>query len=286
MIIFKHIEQLKGYLHFLKTKKHTIGFVPTMGALHEGHLSLLRRAQLENDFSICSIYVNPTQFNEESDLQKYPRPIQNDVKLLRGISNDILFLPTNKEIYPNGSYQAPSFDLEGLDEQMEGKFRPGHFEGVIMVVHRLLTIVNPDSLYMGQKDLQQFTIIKQMISKLDMSVHLVRCDIAREDNGLARSSRNERLSPEARRQASLIWEVLHSVKLKMSELSLAEHLEQGRAKLDMDPFKLEYLIAVDTKTLREVEVFGDSENLAICAAAWIDGVRLIDNLILKEEGKK
>ena len=194
MFIFKKTEDLRNFLQQKNNVTHDVGFVPTMGALHEGHLSLIRMSKSSNSLCICSIFVNPTQFNQTADLQKYPRTTSKDISLLAKVGCDVLFLPDESEVYPSDLDTSVKIDMNGLDTVMEGEFRPGHFAGVMQVVKRLLDITQPTHLYMGQKDFQQFSIIKHMIKQLDMPVNLVMAPTVREENGLAKSSRNERLT--------------------------------------------------------------------------------------------
>ncbi|MEL6987066.1 MAG: pantoate--beta-alanine ligase, partial [Bacteroidota bacterium] len=219
MKVFIHTEKISAYITELRARDKSIGFVPTMGALHQGHMSLINKAKSENDFVICSIFVNPTQFNEASDLDKYPRPLDEDITLLINNNTDILFWPTASEMYPPGLDTSVNIDLNGLDSIMEGTFRPGHFAGVVQVVKRLLDIVNPHKLYMGQKDFQQFSIISKMIRDLDLSIENIPCEIIRESNGLAMSSRNRRLLPTIKENASILFETLSEAKLKINDAS-------------------------------------------------------------------
>ena len=210
MLLFKEVEPLKKYLKKKQASGLSIGYAPTMGALHQGHASLIQKAKAENDICVCSIFVNPTQFNDPKDLQKYPRTEGTDIALLVGLGNDILFYPSVEAVYPKG-LQIPTFDFGQVDKVMEGKFRPGHFDGVVEVVYRLLDIVEPDKLYMGQKDFQQFTLIQHMLNQLNAKTKLVVCPIIREIDGLALSSRNVRLTPENRTKAPIISKILHQL---------------------------------------------------------------------------
>ena len=197
MEIFRINKHYNDWLDSLEAKS-TIGFVPTLGALHEGHMSLLQRSMENCDCTVVSIFVNPTQFNEQSDLEHYPRPLERDIWLLQKQGADVLYLPSKEEVYPDGMDVHPAFDIGSMGDILEGAMRPGHFEGVVQVVHRLLSIIQPQELFMGQKDFQQQAIIGKMISDLEMPVDLVTCPTKREPSGLAMSSRNERLSRAAR----------------------------------------------------------------------------------------
>ncbi|NNF34297.1 MAG: pantoate--beta-alanine ligase [Saprospiraceae bacterium] len=268
------------------TKEHnkgkSVGFVPTMGALHEGHMSLIKMAREQCDVVVCSIFVNPTQFNEKSDLKKYPRTLKQDMAMLIEEGTDYLFHPSVDEIYPDGEDISVEIDLNGLDRQMEGAFRPGHFEGVVQVVHRLLDIVKPDKLFMGQKDFQQFTIIQNMIDQLKMPVDLVVCPIMREEDGLAMSSRNRRLDPDIRKKAGILNKSLKWIKKNMDELTPAQASKEAINKMTIPGFKPEYVTIINGKTLKPIRSFESHDYVVVCTAVWAGEVRLIDNLILKK----
>lgn len=255
----------------------TVGFVPTMGALHAGHISLIAASKLECSLTVCSIFVNPAQFNDPRDLALYPRTYEADVTMLAESRTDLLFFPAVEEIYPP-DFVPVEVDLGGLDLGMEGLHRPGHFAGVVRVVHRLLDIIRPHKLYMGQKDLQQFTIIRRMIDQLGMAVQLVECPIARENNGLAMSSRNRRLSAEGRAGAGLIYQALLFGKTKRPTLSPAETMAACLEKLRQPGFTPEYFEIVDPETLQPVIQWPETGRSCVaCTAVWLEGVRLIDN---------
>lgn len=281
MLLFKTVTDLQS--HILKLKRHgkLIGFVPTMGALHAGHLSLVEAAKKESDIIVCSIFVNPTQFNDTEDLIKYPRTIEQDTALLTQVGCDILFLPEVEEVYPK-NLKTPNFDFGNLDTPMEGAFRPGHFDGVAQVVYRLLEIVKPNSLYMGQKDYQQWAIIQSMLQQLTSDIKLVRCPIMREKDGLAMSSRNLRLSEKARLIAPNIHKVLQEAKKDIRTLSVSETKQNAIKALNSIPeFKLDYFEIADGNTLEEVTEKENSEIIVACTAVFLAKVRLIDNMILK-----
>lgn len=259
----------------------SIGFVPTLGALHEGHASLIRKSKKKSDLTVCSIFVNPTQFNDPKDLKKYPRTIEADTAILHDLHTDILFLPDVKEIYPNGTLSKVEVDFGELFTVMEGAHRPGHFDGVVQVVNRLLEIVEPDYLYMGQKDFQQFTIIQHMINELRLPVELVVCRIKREKHGLAMSSRNTRLDPENRSQASIIRKTLIAVKRNRKIKTIPELISYAMNRLSIADFKPEYVSIVDGRTLQDINDISDSDYAVACAAVWVKNIRLIDNIILK-----
>lgn len=281
MKLFKRVQDLRYHLDDLINSKYTIGFVPTMGALHAGHLSLVERAKVKNDFVVASIFVNPTQFNDASDLTTYPRtPIADMNKLLQA-KCDFLFYPTPTDVYPKGLDTSVEVDFGILDKVMEGEHRPGHFVGVAQVVKRLLDIVQPTRLYLGQKDFQQFTILKHMVKELEMNVGMVRCPIVREPDGLAMSSRNVRLTPEHRAAAPLIRQVLLEAREMAGTHTPSQIKQICFDKLDNKFLKPEYFEVVDRLTLQPLdEKFDFVRSAVACAAVWAGDVRLIDNIIL------
>ena len=256
----------------------TLGFVPTMGALHEGHLSLVRICKQQNDIALASIFVNPTQFNDKEDLKKYPRMPEKDVSMLTGAGCDIVFMPDVKEIYPEPDNRT--FDFGGLDMVMEGKFRPGHFNGVVQVVTRLFDIIKPDRAYFGLKDYQQLTIIKKIASGLGYPVEIVPCPIIRECDGLAMSSRNMRLSGAERKTALVLSQSLFRAKMMMR----AGHTPAEVRKYVTDHVKatsgieLEYFEIVDGESLLPVETWESGKGVIGCLAARVGKIRLIDNM--------
>ncbi len=257
----------------------TIGFVPTMGALHDGHLALIRQAVAENDFVVVSIFVNPIQFNNQEDLARYPRTLDADLLMLEGSGCRLVFAPSVIEMYPEPDTTV--FDFGQLDKVMEGKFRPGHFNGVAIVVKKLFEIVTPHKAYFGEKDFQQLAIIKKMVNTLQMPVEVVACSIVREPDGLAMSSRNARLTQEERLQAVAIYKALSGVKENYSWF-IPEGIRQlvtGEIQQD-GYFRVEYVGVVDAETLQPLEDWMDAEHSVICVAAFIGQVRLIDNIKL------
>jgi pantoate--beta-alanine ligase len=276
MHIFKEIEPLRAFLNQKRSHQH-IGLVPTMGALHSGHVSLLRAARQETDLTVCSIYVNPAQFNNLSDLEKYPRTIEKDLTLLEHNSCDVVFAPENKEMYPSAS--TIHFDFGQLDKAMEGKFRPGHFSGVALVVSKLFNIVLPHYAYFGQKDFQQFKIIERLVQELKFNLKLRCMPILREADGLAMSSRNQRLNNHQRKQALVFHE---SLILSKALLAKGEKLsfvrEQINSKCEEVGVKLEYLELVDEENLNPVEIVTGKTVLLI--AGYVGEVRLIDNILI------
>lgn len=279
--VFSKASQLGKKLKELKSADNSIGFVPTMGALHEGHLTLAKKAKKNNDVVVVSIFVNPTQFNDKKDLDNYPRHLDNDVALLESIGVDFVYAPEINDVYPHGLDAESKINLGGLDQVMEGKFRPGHFEGVAQVVKRLLDIVMPDKLYMGQKDFQQAAIVQFMITNLGIPVQLVICPIVREPHGLAMSSRNVRLSVEGRQTAGIIYKTLKAVKRMKGKKPLTEVTQMAFEKLNKPPFEAEYFEIVDGKTLKSLANWSDAEHIVACVAVNLEGVRLIDNIIIQ-----
>jgi len=282
MVLFKKVKELKTYLAAQRARGKKIGYAPTMGALHQGHVSLIEKAKAENDISVCSIFVNPTQFNDPADLEKYPRTKVADMALLESKGNDVLFYPSAEEIYPK-DLVIPTFDFGKIDKVMEGFYRPGHFDGVVQVVYRLLNIVEPDCLYMGQKDFQQFTLIYHMLQQMGSKTELVVCPIIREEDGLALSSRNVRLTTTNRANAPIISETLHSLNDWLSSYSVKQVREKALTQLGSLPdFKPEYLDIVDGYSLQPITDFEESPYVVACAAVWTGKIRLIDNVILKK----
>ena len=281
MLLFKKVRDLQKYIATAKSNGKSIGFVPTMGALHAGHISLIHKASSECNIVVCSIFVNPTQFNNPKDLEKYPRKEAADVELLCTASCDILFIPDTKEVYPPGLNLELDIDFGSLTEVMEGRFRKGHFDGMAMVVKRLLDIVTPDRLYMGQKDFQQFSIVQHLLSKTGGKIQIVMGETVREPDGLAMSSRNTRLSPTLRKMAHFIYQALQQAKVMMPQSSPAEIEKWGMNELSLPNFKLEYFEIVDGRTLRQVEDFNKHDFVVACIATWLGEVRLIDNIVMK-----
>lgn len=283
MLLFKQVETLQRFLTSEKRKGHTIGFVPTMGALHEGHLALVRKARSENALSVCSIFVNPTQFNEASDLDAYPRLPGPDLEALSSVGNDVVLMPSVEEVYPTGKGGGAPVDLAGLDEPMEGAFRPGHFAGVAQVVNRLLDIVQPHRLYMGQKDYQQAAIIGHLLRETGRPTELRVHPTIREADGLAMSSRNLRLTPDHRERAPIIYRTLQWVREAYLTGEPVPQIEQEALKrLDQPGFRSEYVQIVDGITLRPAGTPDNHQIVVACLACWAGSVRLIDNLILKD----
>ncbi|HYG40499.1 MAG TPA: pantoate--beta-alanine ligase [Cytophagales bacterium] len=280
MDIIYDIPTVKSKLKFYKNQNLKIGLVPTMGALHKGHLALVEKSLEENDITCCSIYVNPAQFNNSSDLLKYPRPIENDIQLLSEIGCHVVFNPNDKEMYP--FQPLIKFDFGHLENVMEGKFRPGHFNGVGIVVSKLFNIIQPDNAYFGQKDLQQFLIIRQLVKELSFDLKLNSVQIQRDPDGLAMSSRNVRLNTAQRKVAPKIYEGLElAKKLLLTGNSIALTQDEVKAFFNSYPeISLEYFEVVHGETLQSLTDFSDYIPVALCIAAFVGDVRLIDNLLL------
>ncbi len=281
MFLFKKVADLQKYVDTKRAEGQIIGFVPTMGALHDGHLSLIEQSKQQSDLTVCSIFVNPTQFNDKKDLDKYPRTIGNDIDLLTSKDTDVLFLPPVGEVYPAGLDTSLTLDFGGLEKVMEGEFRPGHFDGMAQVVWRLLNIVAPDKLFMGQKDFQQLTIVRNMLKQLQSDVELIMCPIVREEDGLAMSSRNVRLPDSHRAAAPILNKILLKAKAMMGEKSPEEISKWAMEELQQPDFKPEYVEIIDGIDLQKVDNFEDSDFIVACMAVWVGEVRLIDNLIFK-----
>lgn len=280
MIQFQRVAHLREYLQTGKSDKKVIGFVPTMGALHKGHVSLAERSSEVCDITVVSIFVNPKQFNDPEDLRKYPRPIASDLAMLTEAGVDVVFIPEVEDIYPQGEKFLLDFSPGPLAETLEGEFRPGHFEGMAEVVFRLLSIVEPNKLFMGQKDFQQLAIVRKMITELQMPILLEMCPIIRESNGLAMSSRNERLSPDARNKAGMIYATLIESEILFEKgIPAIEIKDQAMKSLTNDVFSPEYFEIVDGVTLQPVNSFDDSQYVVALCAIRVEDIRLIDNAI-------
>jgi pantoate--beta-alanine ligase len=281
MHIFYGKVALIAYLKTIKTANSTIGFVPTMGALHQGHLALMQRSLKENDDTVVSIFVNPTQFNNPEDLEKYPRTLEEDVKKMRGLSDKIiLYAPSVDDIY-EGQKISQSFDFDGLENQMEGKFRPGHFNGVGTIVKRLFEIVTPTNAYFGEKDFQQLQIVKKLVEKNNLPVNIVGCPIFREDNLLAMSSRNERLTPEERKEAAIIYKTLTEAKEIFQNSTPAETIQFVEdAFKDNKRFELEYFVIADESTLLSIDHKIKDKKYRAFIAVFVNSIRLIDTISL------
>ncbi len=278
MEIFEEIKALKAFLGARRDKHLSIGLVPTMGALHDGHLELIKASKVENQVTVCSIYVNPAQFNNPSDLEKYPRTLERDAELLKKAGCDVVFAPSNREMYAQKS--TLHFDFGSLDKVMEGKFRPGHFSGVALVVSKLFNIVQPTRAYFGQKDFQQFKIISKIVEELLFDLELHSVPIVREPSGLAMSSRNQRLSPVERASAVVFYQSLQMAReLLLRGDSIEEVKKEVKKKAEsISGIRLEYIELADTENLNATEIVSSKSILLI--AGYVGEVRLIDNLLL------
>ena len=270
---------------FIQEKKQagkSIGLVPTMGALHEGHVSLIEKCKAENDFTVCSIYVNPAQFNNQKDFDTYPNLFEQDIALLKKLGCNAVFAPLHQDMYPNGTGNLLQIDFREIASELEGRHRPGHFSGVGVVVSKLLNIIAPDKAYFGQKDLQQYLIIKKLCSDLSFQTEIVMCPTKREKDGLAMSSRNLRLSQDERAKAPLLYQVLtKSVEKLLAGAKASDVREEAFLTIKNEPlFTPEYVEIVDLRTfeLLSEEIQGDA---AICVSAHLGNARLIDNLLVQ-----
>ena len=281
MQIFNNKASLNKYLSCLGSINSTIGFVPTMGALHNGHLSLLKKSLENNTVTVISIFVNPTQFNNQEDLAKYPRTLDNDVEKVKSVSDKIVvYAPTVDDIYDGNTTSTP-YNYDGLENQMEGKFRPGHFDGVGTVVKKLFEIIKPTNAYFGEKDFQQLQIVRKLTTKYKLPVTIVGCEIFRESNGLAMSSRNERLSVEDRNKASLIYKTLLSAKELFGTKTANEVSNYvNNVFKNESKFELEYFVIADEQTLKTCKRKSKTKNYRAFIAVFVNNVRLIDTISL------
>ena len=279
MEVIEQVSALRAIVTALRCSGKRIGFVPTMGALHEGHLQLLRASARENDITICSVFVNPTQFNNASDYKLYPRTLEHDISLLQTVGCDFLFAPSAEEVYPQQS--VLQFSFGELEAVMEGEHRPGHFNGVATVVSKLFHIVQPHKAYFGQKDLQQVAIVRQLVQALSFDLELVCFPTVREADGLAMSSRNKRLSDAQRQMAPQLYRALQTAAANLRQKPIetiksdvAQQLQQ------VQETRLEYFEVVDSLTLQPLQDISGQEEVALCIAAFIGEVRLIDNMLV------
>lgn len=271
-------QQLRQHLQPLQTAGATIGFVPTMGALHRGHITLIERAKQECDIVVCSIFVNPTQFNDPKDLEKYPRPIEADIQKLEQAGCNVLFNPQVAEMYAGN--EQWHLEIGELEHLLEGKFRPGHYQGVTQVVFKLFDIVEPDKAYFGQKDYQQFMVVSRMVELLKLPVVLVMCPIERESDGLAMSSRNVHLTADDRLHALVLAKTLNQLKNKFNSADIATLKQQAESEISSEPgVELDYLELVDGDTLHPANQ--DTAHVVALVAAKVGNTRLIDNMIIK-----
>lgn len=277
MLIFESVSALQKYLQ--ENSNKSIGFVPTMGALHNGHLSLIDASQQKCELTVCSIFVNPTQFNKQEDLEKYPRNVEQDLKLLEQKKCDVVFLPTVAEMYDN--YTFKEFDFGALGNVMEGEHRPGHFNGVANVIQRFFEIINPTYAFFGEKDFQQLAIVKALVKQINSPTKIIGCPILREETGLAMSSRNERLSSSDRNEAQLIYKLLSDIKQKHLTSSVADMKSYFAENLNKTKkFELEYFDIADGNTLQPIVDWNQSNYCVAFTAVNVGNVRLIDNITI------
>jgi len=279
MLIFTKIADLKAFLSDIKAKNQTVGFVPTMGALHNGHISLISLSKAACNLTVCSIFVNPTQFNDKADLKRYPRMPEKDAAFLEKAGCDVLFLPSVEEVYPNGPI-TETYDFGYLNHVLEGKYRPGHFNGVAQVVKRLFEIVEPDKAFFGSKDYQQVMIIKALVKQMHSPIEIVNCPILREADGLAMSSRNALLNEEERRIASLVPKIMQEAK----HIAVSNGVKRAKdfvnaEVLKVPVMKLEYFEICDAE-LNEIDKIDPSIKAVALIAVFVGKIRLIDNLLL------
>lgn len=275
--VFTTKAALSDYICNCKAENKKIGFVPTMGALHQGHISLIEQAKKENDIVIASVFVNPTQFNDKSDLEKYPRTPEEDIKMLEEGGCNAVFMPLQEEMYPAGEVNE-SYNFGNLESVMEGKFRPGHFNGVAIIVKRLLNVVKPHNAYFGQKDFQQLAIVRALVKMENLPVNIIGCPIIREIDGLAMSSRNRRLSAKEREESVKISKALAKAKNEFA-LKTIDEIRQDVLALTTNSFlKPEYFEIVNPNTLESITDKNSCPHPVGCIAVWAGNVRLIDNI--------
>lgn len=283
MIIFHKSDDVQAYLTSEKNKGTRIGFVPTMGALHQGHLSLIQSALSKNDMVVCSIFVNPTQFNNPTDYEKYPNTINKDIELLEHVGCNVLFAPNIQEIYPDG-FSQKQYSLLGLDAILEGAFRPGHFQGVCMVVGRLVELVPCHQLFLGEKDYQQCLVIQTMFETCSIQTEMIICSTMREADGLAMSSRNLRLTETERSSANQIYQTLIWLKSNLNAFPIKELIKSAETQLILAGFKPDY-VAITDERLNPIDHIEPNMQVRGLIAANLNDVRLIDNLLLQGSPK-
>ncbi|MCB0429283.1 MAG: pantoate--beta-alanine ligase [Flavobacteriales bacterium] len=279
--LIHEVATLKNWVSEVRSKGASLGFVPTMGALHEGHVSLVRQALQENDEVLVSIFVNPTQFNNSNDLATYPRTLEQDLAMLSDAGCRCVFSPSVDEVYPEPAPDEKRvYDLGGLDLYMEGAFRPGHFQGVAMVLERFFRWISPDRAYFGKKDFQQLKIVQHLVSQLELPITIVPVDTIRDADGLAKSSRNRLLSDEQRKDAAVLPEILHALPARVAAESPEEMKMYVSGQLKDGPVRLQYFEIVDADTLRPVSSWSQARHTQGCLAAYLGDIRLIDNISL------
>lgn len=279
MIIINNFKELHFQLPTGRFPEKTIGFIPTMGALHSGHASLIKTGKEISDVTVCSIFVNPLQFNNREDFDNYPITIEKDISVLTDLGCDILFLPTEKEIYPDEASKNKHFDLGCLENILEGKFRPGHFQGVCLVVERLLSLVEPDLLFLGQKDFQQCLVIERLIEIMGADIKLIKCPTLREESGLAKSSRNLRLTESELVTAAELYKTLTFISNHASSKGFPELQKEAITHLEKEGFTIEYIALANAENLELEDHFKKGEKQVLLIAAYLNEIRLIDNIV-------
>ena len=284
MKVINKTSDLQAIIEQFKNDGKSIGLVPTMGALHKGHLSLVKNSISNNDITVVSIFVNPTQFNNPNDLASYPRTVDKDLELLQTVGCDVVFAPEADDIYSKSETDSRfEFDFEGLDKVMEGKFRPGHFNGVVQIVSKLFDLVRPDRAYFGEKDFQQLAIIRLMTRRYNLPIEIVPCPIVREDSGLALSSRNSLLKDNEKQVASHIYAVLNESRQFVPKTEVEELKQCVIAAIEQKPeLKVEYFDIVDGHTLKSIVKWDESDYIVGCITVFCGNVRLIDNICYKK----
>ena len=280
MILFRTAADFRSWLLKCRNQGIKTGFVPTMGALHDGHMQLIRACRSTADICICSIFINPTQFNDSRDFEKYPVTLENDIEMLEKAGSDVIFLPGVAEIYPDGEKGLEIYDLGNLENVLEGQFRPGHFQGVCQVMSRLLGIIDPDHLFMGQKDYQQCLVIKRLIHILGLPVHFHTIPTIREADGLAQSSRNRRLTPDQRKNATAISRALNEIQVNLAPGSPEPLLKNALKTLERAHFKTDYVSISKADDLQPIQIWDGKEKAVALIAAFQGDIRLIDNILL------
>ena len=283
MLIFKKAAQLQQHIQQHKNNKEIIGFVPTMGALHQGHISLIEDSIKNCTITVCSIFVNPTQFNDANDFEKYPVTIEQDILLLELAKCDILFLPSVEEMYPQGALVKTNYNIGFIETVFEGAKRPGHFNGVCQIVEKLLHIVMPNYLFLGQKDYQQCIVIKKLVHLMHKEevIKVIICNTSREENGLAMSSRNRRLTGNAKDNAKIIYQSFSKIKKEINKINAVELIETATVNILNAGFeKIDYISFANAQTLEPISEWNGNTPLIILFAGFIDGVRLIDNMLI------
>ena len=286
MLVFDKKKTLISFISDSKVEGKRIGFVPTMGALHQGHLSLIEAAKRENDVVVASIFVNPTQFNNAEDLKNYPRPFDTDKRMLEKAGTDVLYYPSVEEIYPSQDAKKETFDFGYLEKLMEGKHRPGHFNGVAQVVSKLFNIVSPDTACFGEKDFQQLVIIRELLKKMNSSIQLISCPTVREKDGLAMSSRNSLLSDKERLEAPQIYKALLYIQQHWTKFSVLEIRDKSIEIIEQSgSMKVEYLELADANTLHPVTEWNSLSPIRCFTAVHLGRIRLIDNVALNNQNQ-